>query len=303
MSTVDQEIRKGFDSGLIFDEPDTSNEQDASEHLYTTEDKHNELSHIPVSNQISELESVTQSEQVEQFKSWLSDKEQSAQRAPRHAYSRAHAGYHAARIYDVDRRVQWAYTDPHTIMITGGGGCFEDSKSTPILDFHDKIHSVHSTVMRQVRRALGDRDYTYIKLYTPSKERNYGQTHWHLGIWCEGSIEESDLKPVVDSYVRNCSVAKTEYHTMDNAVRVEPLDYDMLHEYSGDRGKGPTSKMAGYLVKNLVSMNHEGVDVRSSDFAELLWSAQMNAGSRNKWYPSSNFSDLAEEIRYMRENS
>jgi hypothetical protein len=299
MSTVNQNVRDGFDRGFALDESDKSSE---SENLYPTTDKHHELSSIPVSNQIAELSNITQGERVEQFKEWLTDKGQSSQGAPNHAYSTAHAGYQCARILDVDRLVQWRYKNPHTILITGGGGCFEDSKHTPILDYHDKIHSTHSTVMKQIRRVLGDRDYTYIKIYTPSKERNYGQTHWHLLIWVDGKMKAEDFKPALDSYVRNCPVAKPEYHSVELAISARKLDYDELKEYDGDEGKGPATPASRYMVGNLVSMNREGIDVRSSGFAELFWSTQMNAGNRNKIYPSANFGDMAEEMKEKRES-
>lgn len=303
--SVDQQVRDGFDHGMDVgqeQQPTDTEQVDPSEHLLPTPDKYNDPSQIPVSHSIPELRSITQGERVEQFETWLEGKEKSAQGAPRHSFSRANAKYWCARIQDVDRLVQWRYQNPHTIMITGGGGCFEDSRSTPILDYHDKIHSTHSTVRRALRRVLGDRDYASIKLYTPSKERNYGQTHWHEGIWVDGKIDESDLKPVIGSYVRNCDVAKPEYHSVTDAVSVEPLIHNNLREYEGDKGKGPTSAMAGYLVNNLVSMNKEGVDVRSSDFAELLWSAQLSAENRNKVYTSGQFDCMADEMNEKRRN-
>ncbi|WP_154019147.1 hypothetical protein [Halococcus agarilyticus] len=297
MSSAIEQYQSDWDHGDTSSEPEQVGQ---SEHLYPTTDKCNELSRIAVSNQIPELSNITQGERVEQFKSWLTDKEQSSQGPPNHAYSTAHADYQCARILDVDRLVQWRYKNPHTIMITGGGGCFEDSKSTPILDYHDRIHSTHSTVMKQIRRAVGDRDYTYIKLYTPSKERNYGQTHWHLLIWVDGSMKAEDFRPALDSYVRNCSVAKPEYHSVEQAISARKLDYDELKEYPGDKGKGPATPASRYMVGNLVSLNDEGVDVRQSDFAELLWSAQMNAGNRSKVYTSRNFAEMAQELYEQR---
>lgn len=117
-----------------------------------------------------------------------------------------------ARLKDMERGIDHFYGRAWTGLVTLTAS--SDMVPHPV-DHLEELLSGREAALSALRRSLSDRTWDYWWVLEPHKS---GYLHLHLAVVVEGRIDESDLRPAVDSHLRQVTAAGEEAHS--DAVEV-----------------------------------------------------------------------------------
>jgi hypothetical protein len=114
----------------------------------------------------------------------------------------------------MERGIDRFYSDLWTGMVTLTAS--SDREACPV-DHLAELKEGRTAALEALRRSLDGRTWDYWWVLEPHES---GYLHLHLAVVVDGPITDADLRPAVDSHLRNCGPAGQKAH--EDAIDVRP---------------------------------------------------------------------------------
>lgn len=161
---------------------------------------------------------------------------------------------HYWRIMETDRRLQSDYDGLTTVLLTRRlSPVTDDGKWELPWDCDQMLHgnSVHRSIRESFYHHLGDFDFEWVAVTSPTK--SVGTPHEHIYIWIDdpdNEITTDHIKPALDKHLKRCANAYEKHHR----VTAEGTKGPITHHHNPETKDDGQTVGAGYVARQLAHL-------------------------------------------------
>ena len=135
-----------------------------------------------------------------------------------HSFMRKYQERQCARAHQLESRLRekWGSMTCTTMLTLTGSTTDEEGYPRPPADHQREVLSSWDSVRRELSRTLEGREWEYLGIMEPHES---GHTHLHVAVFTKGPVVREQFRPVIESHLRNCSIAGREAH--EDAITVK----------------------------------------------------------------------------------
>jgi hypothetical protein len=197
------------------------------------------------------------------------------------------ADQHYNKLLQTDRFKLAEYDTPYTVMLSLRVDPVVDGVRIPTVNLFEAVKATWPSIRQKLRYQLtGCRDdplnYEYAVVVAGTD--HWATPHLHIYVWVDGHVNESDFRPVVDTFVDKCDYAPddgTGNRVEGRAVTIRRPD---TQEFATDEvrhdlldSRGPATAGAHYVASQLPHISHP----EDATESELLHGATTVAAPSN----------------------